>query len=213
MSDRTDEGSTWERARQGDAEAFGAIFDLHYDRVLRQATRLTDSVHDAEDVTALVFFEAWRRRESVRVIDGSIIAWLAVTTNNVARNSTRARIRNRALLARLHTSDATTTATADHAAEVDDRLDREAALRTVARALERLPRRDRDVIALCVVQGLGTAEAALALGIAPGTVKSRLSRARQRLSGEVLTDLGTRVEPASSPLSPSPSVPPRGGAR
>jgi DNA-directed RNA polymerase specialized sigma24 family protein len=73
----------------GDSDAFGAIFDLHRDRVFGYSLRLVRSVPDAEDVTALVFLEAWRRRTAVRVVDGSIIGWLLVTANNVVRNHTR----------------------------------------------------------------------------------------------------------------------------
>jgi RNA polymerase sigma-70 factor (ECF subfamily) len=49
-------------------------------------------------------------------------------------------------------------------------------------ALATLPRRDQDILTLCVLEELSTAEAAEALGVAPGTVKSRLSRAKSRLA-------------------------------
>ncbi|TAJ48226.1 MAG: hypothetical protein EPO52_08705 [Herbiconiux sp.] len=45
------EVSLWEHAREGDARAFGAIFDLHHARIHRQARRLTSSPLDADDVT------------------------------------------------------------------------------------------------------------------------------------------------------------------
>lgn len=68
------DGSTvWERGREGDFDSFEAIFLLHRDRVYGQALRLTRSRHEAEDVAALVFLEAWRRRSSVRVVDGSVV--------------------------------------------------------------------------------------------------------------------------------------------
>ncbi|GAA2248805.1 RNA polymerase sigma factor [Herbiconiux moechotypicola] len=192
MGSEIDEGALWSRVRDGDAEAFGAVFDLHHARVFRQARRVTATVHDAEDVTALVFLEAWRRRASVRVVDGTAIGWLAVTATNVARNVTRSRNRQRALIARLHEVDRESAWAEDHAVEVGERLDREAGAAAVRRALAALPARDRDVITLCVLQEMSTAEAAKALGVAPGTVKSRLSRARARLSAEVLARLQPR---------------------
>ncbi|MGD8166099.1 RNA polymerase sigma factor [Herbiconiux sp. P16] len=191
----TDELSIWERARGGDPDAFGSIFDLHQARIFRQARRLTESAVDAEDVTALVFLEAWRKRDSVRVVDGSIIAWLALTANNMARNSARSRNRHRALLAKLHDPGLASSSSPDHADEVGERLDRDAAAGVARQALARLPRRDRDVITLCVIQGLTARDAADALGVAPGTVKSRLSRARQRLSVDVLATLNTVPAP------------------
>ncbi|MCS5723416.1 RNA polymerase sigma factor [Herbiconiux sp. CPCC 203407] len=190
-NETSDEHSIWERVRRGDADAFGAIFDLHHARVFRQARRLTETTEDAEDVTALVFLEAWRRRDAVRVVDGSVIAWLSVTANNLARNARRSRNRSRALLAKLNGTRGEGLHSPDHSDRIGARLDREAALGTTHRALARMPSRDRDVIALCLIQGLSTAEAAAALGVAPGTVKSRLSRARHRLSAEVVAALET----------------------
>jgi RNA polymerase sigma-70 factor (ECF subfamily) len=57
--------------------------------------------------------------------------------------------------------------------------ERRAALRE---ALAQLPRRDQDILTLCVFEEVSTADAALTLGIAQGTVKSRLSRAKSRLA-------------------------------
>ena len=54
-------------------------------------------------------------------------------------------------------------------------------MRRVLRTLDKLPRRDRDVLALCVWANLSYEEAALALDLPIGTVRSRLSRARGRL--------------------------------
>lgn len=90
-----DEASVLERVRGGDADAFGELFDLHHDRVFRQAIRLTSSLHDAEDVTAVVFLEAWRRRDAMRVVNDSVIGWLLVMTNFVFRNYARASRRYR----------------------------------------------------------------------------------------------------------------------
>jgi RNA polymerase sigma-70 factor (ECF subfamily) len=208
------EALLWQRARAGDADAFGAIFDLHQSRVYRQARRLTDSVHDAEDVTALVFLEAWRKRESVRVVDGSVIAWLAVTAGNVARNASRSRNRHRALIAKLHESPSGLVSSAsapDPADEVGERIDRASLGATARAALARLPKRDQDVIALCIIQGLTAVQAAAALGVAPGTVKSRLSRARQRLSADVLATLNP-LDP-STYSTPSTDADTQGGAR
>jgi RNA polymerase sigma factor (sigma-70 family) len=60
-------------------------------------------------------------------------------------------------------------------------VDDERAMRRILVLVNRLPRRDRVVLALCVWDGLSYAEAAAALGIPVGTVRSRLSRARRRL--------------------------------
>ncbi|MGH1550542.1 RNA polymerase sigma factor [Leifsonia poae] len=167
-----------ERVRDGDADAFGDLFDLHHDRVFRQALRMTASLHDAEDVTAVVFLEAWRRRDAMREVNGSVVAWLLVMTNYVFRNYARASRRYREGLQQLPPPENAP----DHADAVDDRIDRDARRSAMRAALARLPKRDQDILTLCVLEELSTADAAAALGVAPGTVKSRLSRAKARLT-------------------------------
>jgi len=54
-------------------------------------------------------------------------------------------------------------------------------MRTVLRAIAKLPRREQDVLALCAWAELSYEEAAVALGVPVGTVRSRLSRARARI--------------------------------
>ncbi|WP_374009367.1 RNA polymerase sigma factor [Leifsonia sp. LS-T14] len=173
-----DESSVLVRVREGDADAFGALFDLHHDRVFRQALRLTSSIHDAEDVTAVVFLEAWRRRDSMRVVNDSVIGWLLVMTNFVFRNFARSSRRYREGLQQLPPPEHAP----DHAGAIDDRIDRDSRRSALRTALATLPRRDQDILTLCVLEELSTADAAAALGIAPGTVKSRLSRAKARLT-------------------------------
>ncbi|MGB3910709.1 MAG: sigma factor [Pseudolysinimonas sp.] len=78
------DAAEWARAVDGDGEAFGRIFDRHRDRVLRHGLRLAPTTNDADDLVAITFFEAWRNRERVRVVDGSVLPWLLVTATNVA---------------------------------------------------------------------------------------------------------------------------------
>jgi RNA polymerase sigma-70 factor (ECF subfamily) len=71
-----DEATAWAAVLDSDSDAFVAIFDKHRDRVYRHALRITENVHDAEDVTAGAFLELWRRQKAVRVVDGSVLPWL-----------------------------------------------------------------------------------------------------------------------------------------
>jgi RNA polymerase sigma factor (sigma-70 family) len=176
--------SVWDRARAGDPDAFGAVFDEHRDRVFGQALRLMRSKDDAEDATALVFLEAWRRRDAVRVVDGSIIGWLLVTTNFVTKNLARTARRYRAAMATLPPPQPSP----DFSLEVDDRLDSGARAAQARAAFARLTRNDQDVITLCVLEAMTVLAASMVLGVPAGTVKSRLSRAKQRLA-EHLSDL------------------------
>ncbi|RFA09903.1 hypothetical protein B7R54_12340 [Subtercola boreus] len=174
----TDEAATWIRAAAGNATAFGVMFDTHRDRVFGQALRVLRSPHDAEDATALVFLEAWRRRDAVRVVDGSIVGWLLVTTNFVCRNLVRSARRYRAVIDILPPP----TAEADPSDDVDARLDGRERRARVQSAFAALSPNDQNVITLCVIEELTTEQAAEALGVPAGTVKSRLSRAKRRLA-------------------------------
>ncbi|WP_290808622.1 sigma-70 family RNA polymerase sigma factor [Herbiconiux sp.] len=184
-----DEAASWESARAGDPTAFGAIFDLHRNRVFHQAQRMAPTIHDAEDVTAATFLEKWRRRDSVRMVDGSMIGWLLVTANYLARNLDRSRRRYRTLLEQMREP----LHDIDPADEVADRLDTQSLNGQVRDALSRLPKRDQDIITLCIIQQLSTADAAAVLSIPTGTVKSRLSRAKQRLAADVLSTLNNET--------------------
>lgn len=176
-----DEPEHWARARMGDAVAFGLLFDTYRDRVFGQALRQTKSTHDAEDVTALVFLEAWRRRSSVRIVNGSIVAWLLVTTNFVVKNIARTHRRHRAAMATLPPPEPSP----DFAPDVDERLDSAERLAIAREGFARLSKNDQDVITLCVIEEMTIGQAAETLGVPPGTVKSRLSRAKQRLADVV----------------------------
>jgi RNA polymerase sigma-70 factor (ECF subfamily) len=179
---RFDELAAWQASLEGSSRAFGAIFDAHNARVYGRALQATGSTHDAEEVTATVFFECWRLRHRVRVVDGSVIGWLLVTTTNTARNLERSRRRYRTLLARMPTDQAGH----DHADDVANRLD-QAAINSRTRAeFDKLATRDREVLVLCLVEGFSASAAAAVLKVPEGTVKSRLARARRRLSRGVI---------------------------
>jgi RNA polymerase sigma-70 factor (ECF subfamily) len=185
-----DEADAWSRARAGDPASFAALFDRHRDRVFGQALRLLRTPHDAEDVTAMVFLEAWRRRETVRVVEGSIVAWLLVTTNNVIRNQSRSTRRYRSALAKLSHPEPQP----DHGPDVDDVMDNTERTRVVREAFASLSAHDQDVITLCVIEELPLAEAAAVLNVPVGTVKSRLSRAKRRLGEITLAGLEPVLE-------------------
>jgi RNA polymerase sigma factor (sigma-70 family) len=166
----------WQRAVDGEPDAFGVLFRRHARSVYNYCFRRCGDWSEAEELTAIVFLEAWRRRKDVRLERENALPWLLGVATNVIRNARRARRRHRDALARVPRERVD-----DFAGEVDQRLDDERQARAVLRVLDRLPRTERDVLALSVGEGLSYEETALALGIPLGTVRSRLSRGRARL--------------------------------
>jgi len=173
--DPPDDAELWRRIRADDADAFGLLFVRHGPRIHGYVLRRTGDPAVAEDVTAVVFLEVWRRRGSVTLDQPSALPWLYGVAGNVTRRWHRSRRRHHAALARLSSLPSRSSELVEVQAEATERS------RTVLRQIEGLPRRERDVLVLSVWEGLSHQEIAVALGIAPGTVKSRLSRARARL--------------------------------
>jgi RNA polymerase sigma-70 factor (ECF subfamily) len=155
------------------------LYDRHRDRVFGQALRLMRTTHDAEDVTAVVFLELWRRRKTVTLVNETVIGWLLVTTNYVAHNFVRSMRRYRAVIDRIPPAELEGDEEFDR---IDEQMDSSARGRGVNSAFAQLSPKDQNIITLCVLEEFSLAEAASALRIPVGTVKSRLSRAKQRLS-------------------------------
>jgi len=167
----------WKRVAAHDGQAFGRLFDRHADRIYNHCFWRTADWSLAEDLTSVVFLEAWRRRRDVRLSGDSVLPWLLGVANNAIRNSERSRRRYRRLLNKL---PKVTDLPAEDA-EIAGRLDDEQAIKEILGRLEDLRQEERDVLALCDWSGLSIAEASTALGIPTGTVKSRLFHALGKL--------------------------------
>ena len=186
----------WQAASDGDQDAFGQLFDRHATSVYNYLLRRTADWSAAEDLTAAVFLQAWRRRSEVVFHGDSALPWLLGVARQLARNATRSRQRDLIALAKAAREAVTGTDPADPADLVSGRLDSEQQLRRLRAAIGGLPRPQQEVIELCIYAGLDQQAAAIALGVSVGTIKSRLHRARQRLATELL---GT---PQASTLAP-----------
>jgi RNA polymerase sigma-70 factor (ECF subfamily) len=182
------------RIRAGDEGAFAVLFREHGKAVYNHCFRLTGDWSVAEDCASLVFLEAWRLRGKAEPHGGSLLPWLlGITTFTVHRRRRTSR-RHRALMDRLPAPGLVP----DIADEIAGRLDDQERIASVAQAVARLSRTDREVLALCVWSGLDYAAAAAALGVPVGTVRSRLSRARRKLDKLARKNLEPDREPTSA---------------
>ncbi|MFC3505547.1 RNA polymerase sigma factor [Micromonospora krabiensis] len=196
------ESSLRARVRAGDPTAFAELFDRYARSVYNHAFRLTADWATAEDVMAATYLQAWRSRERASQEGGSLRPWLLGIATNEARNHVRSNRRYRAVAAALLAREAVLP---DHADEVVGRLDDGHRIAAAIEALSRLRRPEREVLTLCLWEGLDYESAARALGVPVGTVRSRLSRARARL--RQLVD-GTE----RTPRNPPPTAAVRDGA-
>jgi RNA polymerase sigma-70 factor (ECF subfamily) len=167
----------WVRCGEGDASALGELYRRHANSIYRHAFRATADWSRAEDITSLVFIEAWNGRNRTVEI-GMVLAWLHGIAINIMRNESRARRRHRSVVERV----ASQVPDVIHdQSETACRLDDQTRARTVLNLVRELPTEQREVIALCWWAELSYEEAATALNIPIGTVRSRVSRARASL--------------------------------
>ena len=206
----------WQRAQAGDPAAFACLFDRYADTVYRYAMVRLHRRDWSEDVVSYVFAEAWRQRHRIELVDGTLRPWLLGVARNRANRIWRDQARRDDLARRSALEDA-----ADHAEGVAARLDAGSDLTRVLDAIADLPDGPRDTLTLHVWGDLSHEQIAQEMGVSVGTVKSRLNRARSRLSPLVRRDRLPDADvpppvpaPARAPTSaPAPSRLDAGGVR
>jgi RNA polymerase sigma factor (sigma-70 family) len=173
-----------ERARQGDDRAWEELVQRYQAPAFRLAYLLLGNADDAEDVAQEAFVRAFR---SLSRFDAGrpFRPWLLRITANLAHNQRRSAARYLAALERLFRATPR-EGTVASAPRLDDKEEAQA----LWQAIRRLKAADREVIYLRYFLELPVDEAAAVLGVAPGTVKSRLNRALGRLRGVVDREFG-----------------------
>jgi RNA polymerase sigma factor (sigma-70 family) len=167
------------RARRGDHAAYAQLVAEHQDVAFRAAYLVTGGAAEAEDAAQEGFVKAFRALGRFR--EGAPFRpWLLTIVTNEARNRRRAAGRRASLVLRAEEAEPVVTARSAED-EALSHVERDELLR----ALERLRPADREIVSYRYLLGLDEAETAQALGCARGTVKSRLSRALERLRGEL----------------------------
>lgn len=159
-------------------DVFEAVFDAHFEEIRRYIGRRLD-LDVAEDLAAETFLIAFRQRDRFDATMGGIRPWLyGIATNLIGRHR-RSEVRRYRAMARM--GPPPDEEGPDQ--RIVDRLSASVTIDRLAGALARLSQGERDVVLLIAYGGLGYDEVASALGIASGTVASRLSRARTKLRG------------------------------
>ncbi|HZN72589.1 MAG TPA: sigma-70 family RNA polymerase sigma factor [Micromonosporaceae bacterium] len=149
-----------------------ALHAEHGDALYAHAVRLCGGDRQrAEDLVQETLLRAWRHPEALDPDRGSVRAWLFTTARHLAIDAWRRRS--------VRVNEVVTDALPEPAAE--DETDRAVEAWTVAEALARLTPAHREVLLECFYRGRSVAEAAVRLGVPPGTVKSRTHYALRSL--------------------------------
>lgn len=169
----TEEADWIAAAQRSDTKAFEALYRMHIDRIYGLCLRMTGSVAEAEDCAQEAFIQAWNKLDKFRG-DSAFSTWL----HRIAVNSVLGRIRKSK---REHDRIEASNAIKESPLAATDAGE----LRDLSRAVDRLPEGARHVFVLYAVYGYSHDEAGKMLGIAPGTSKAQLHRARRLLSQQL----------------------------
>jgi RNA polymerase sigma-70 factor (ECF subfamily) len=167
-------------ARDGDVHAYGELVERYREVAFRTAWLITRSTADAEDAAQEAFVKAFYALGRFRAGE-AFRPWILRIVANEAKNRRRSAGRRERLALRVAGERGPGDAAPSPETAVVEVERREDLLA----ALERLPERDRLVVAYRYLLELSEAETAEALGVRPGTVKSRLARALGRLRTEM----------------------------
>lgn len=176
-----DETELIQRAIQGDTAAWEPLMLAHQEPVFRLAYLFLGDPDEADDLAQETFLRAWRqlkRFDSARPLR----PWLLSIAANLARNRHRSAGRYLAALTRVFHSEPQIDSSAEEKTVLDLDSDQ------LWKAVRRLRADDQQVIYLRFFLDLSTGEAAQALDVAEGTIKSRLSRALTRLREVIQAD-------------------------
>jgi len=157
------------KAQRSDARAFEVLYRLHVDKIYGLCLRMTGNVSEAEDCTQEAFIQAWNKMAKFRG-DSAFSTWLHRIAVNAVLGRIRKSKREQDRIQAVSDVQPARVATGDTGE-----------LRDLAAAVDRLPERARHVFVLNAVYGYSHEEAAGMLGIAAGTSKAQLHRARRLL--------------------------------
>ena len=168
-----DERALIRQAQRSDARAFEELYRMHVDRVYGICLRMTGNVSEAEDCAQEAFIQAWNKMDKFRG-DSAFSTWL----HRIAVNSVLGRIRKakreQDRLTAVGEIEGTTVTTGDTGE-----------LRDLSEAVDRLPDGARNVFVLHAIYGYSHDETGEMLGIATGTSKAQLHRAKRLLAQQL----------------------------
>ena len=170
------------RARRGDADAFEQLVETYREPVFRLALRMCGNAADAEEAAQEAFIAAWRGLPNFRG-ESKFSTWLYQLASHAAIDLLRREKRQ------IAAEDITEVNAPDNAPDPQQRVEQSEQRQAVRDAIRQLTPEYRQIVVLRFLQELSYEEIGTALKLPPGTVKSRLNRARSQLK-EILSQSG-----------------------
>ena len=177
------------RARRGDADAFEQLVIAYRDQVFRLALRMCGNEADADEVAQEAFLSAWKALPNFRG-DSRFSTWLYQLTSHAAIDLLRREKRQ------IAAEDITEVSVSDPAPSPQQQAERSETRQAVRDAMGQLSPEYRQIVVLRFLQELSYEEIGAVLKLPPGTVKSRLNRAKAQLK-DILSKNGNLFGAAS----------------
>lgn len=183
-----DESTLIRHAANGDAAAWEPLVLAHQEAVFRLSYLLLGDPDDAEDIAQETFLRAWNHLKRFDVAR-PLRPWLLSIASNLASNRRRSAGRYLSALTRAFRSEPASSAS------IEEKSTQHMEASHLWKAVQTLSMPDQQIVYLRYFLDLSVAETAEVLNVAEGTVKSRLSRALERLRGIIQHDFPVLAEP------------------
>jgi RNA polymerase sigma factor (sigma-70 family) len=169
-----------------DPAALEEFYRRHVRSLMRQVIERVQDPHDADDLVAATFIAAMESAARYDPAKGTPGAWLRGIAGNLMATRWRRAATEARAMSRLagHVTPA-----ADEFGSIDDRIDAGRQAAPAIAVLDRLPPAERELVDLVLYRDLTVGEAAVALGIRPGTARMRLLRTRARVAAALGRDV------------------------
>ena len=172
------------KAQDGDAEAFGRIYDGYVERIYRFVFFRVDDQQTAEDITSQVFLKAWSNLDRFEFTRTPYIAWLYTIAHNTVIDHYRTRKITTAL-------EDVQLSQPDDAEAVENQIDLTVEMKTIKVAMQNLTDDQQQVLHLRFIEGMSNTEIAQQLGKREGAIRALQMRGLQALAKQLAEKMVT----------------------
>jgi len=169
-----------ERARAGDVDAFGELYQHTHRRIYQYIRQMVPTTGDAEDLMQEVYLRAWSGLKQLQANEAFWV-WLHRIARNAVLDWRKRKQVSTVSLESTFTDDEDGETEPVEVADWSENPEQIALSEAVRQAVRSLPENHREVVTMYYLEDMGISEVAKVLGVPKNTVLSRLARARETL--------------------------------